>query len=141
MKLKYLFAFLIFILNYSNSFAQFNYNNKLETNNGIEISYKVVHANFFDKESPAQLRIKFKNTNQFFAIIKFQIEYSTGMQNRYKSENLEICIPSKGTKAGKPSGLVFELKTNDINIFNSQEAEWEFTQFEVKEIDNCKSFK
>ncbi|MCK9254515.1 MAG: hypothetical protein GX793_02985 [Bacteroidales bacterium] len=125
------------LINYS-SFAQFNYKNKLENKNGIEISYKIVHSKFFNKESPAQIRLKFKNTNDYPANIKFEIEYSTGFTHRYKSEIIEICIPAKSTKAGKPSGLVFELKTNDINIFNNEDSEWEFTRFDVEKTETCK---
>ena len=119
--------------------AQFGYKNQLETNKGINVSYKVVHEKKSKKDSPAQIRIKLKNTNDYPVIIRFKIEYSTGFTTRYSSEGIEICIPKKSVKAGKLHGLVFELKTNDIEIFTKDNAEWEFTMFEVTKTENCKS--
>ncbi|MDD3740381.1 MAG: hypothetical protein PHH30_04000 [Bacteroidales bacterium] len=119
--------------------AQCAYKNQLETKNGVNVYYKVVHEKHFKKDSPAQLRLKFKNTNDYPVIIRFKIEYSTGYTTRYTSEGIEVCIPKKSVKAGKLHGLVFELKTNDIEIFSKEDAEWEFSMFEVTQTENCKS--
>ncbi len=119
--------------------AQFGYKNQLETNQGINVSYKVVHEKKSEKDSPAQLRIKLENTNDYPVIIRFKIEYSTGFTTRYSSEGIEICIPKKSIKAGKMHGLVFELKTNDIEIFSKENAEWEFIMFDVTKTEKCKS--
>lgn len=119
--------------------AQCGYKNQLETKNGINVNYKVVHEKHFEKDSPAQLRLKLKNTNDYPVLIRFKIEYSTGYTTSYTSEGIEVCIPKKSAKAGKLHGLVFELKTNDIEIFSKEDAEWVFTMFEVTQTENCKS--
>lgn len=136
--MKLLVSILLFTIISSASFAQFGYKNKLEPVNGVQISYKIVHEKFSDKSSPAQIRIKLKNTNDFDVNIKFGIEYTIGLTKRYNSGSVETCIPQKSTQAGKISGLVFELKTHDVEIFKSENAEWEFTHFEVEQVDDCK---
>ncbi|HNY44036.1 MAG: hypothetical protein ACOX0V_10785 [Bacteroidales bacterium] len=123
------------------SYSQFNYKDTLETKDGIEISYKIVNAKCNDKNSPAQIHLRLKNTNDYPTNIKFEIEYSTGFTQRYKSELIETCIPPKSTKAGRASGLVFELKTNDVDIFKNEDSEWEFTIFEVEKVENCRKLK
>lgn len=136
--MKNLYLFIFSILISSALSAQFGYKNKLEQINGIEISYKVVNEKLFDKESPAQIRLKLKNTNEYPVNVKFKIEYSIGFTTSYNSGGVEICIPSKTARTGKMNGLVFELKTNDKNIFLSEDADWEFEKFEVEQIEDCK---
>ncbi len=118
--------------------AQFGYKDKLESKDGIEIGYKIVHTKHFDKESPAQLRLKLKNTNEYPVNLKFEIEYTTGMTKRYSSGGVEICFPSKTARTGKMHGLVFELNTTDVQIFSTDNAEWEFSIFDVVQIEECK---
>lgn len=132
--------FVISLVVCSTVFAQFGYKHKLEPVNGVEISYKIVHAKHFDKESPAQLRIKLKNTNSYDVSIKLSIEYSTDFTKKYSSGGVETCIAAGSSKAGTISGLAFELNTNDIKIFDSENAEWEFSLFNVEQIDDCKVF-
>ncbi len=127
-----------FLLTTSVMNAQFGYKNKMEASNGIEISYKVVHEKYFDKESPAQIRLKLKNTNEYPVNLKFEIEYSTDLTKKYKSGDVEICIPAKTARTGKMNGLVFELNTSDTGIFSSDNAEWEFIRFDVEQIEDCK---
>lgn len=138
--MKTLASIILFSIISTASFAQFGYKNKLEPVNGVERSYKIVHEKHSDKSSPAQIRLKLKNTNDFDVNIKLEIEYRTGLTERFNSGSIEICIQKKSTKAGKISGLVFELKTNDIEIFNGENAEWEFTHFDVEQIEDCKVF-
>ena len=57
----------VFIFVGISGFSQFGYKNQLDAVTGIEIKYKLVHAKTFDKESPVELRLKLKNTNDFNA--------------------------------------------------------------------------
>ncbi len=135
--MKHILFLAIFTAICTSIFAQFGYKNKLETIDGIEKSYKVVHEKFFDKDSPAQLRLKLKNTNEYDVNINFEIEYSVGLTKRYKSEHVEICIPNKLARTGKMHGLVFEIKSNDIKVFESDDADWNFIIFEVEQSEDC----
>jgi len=117
------------------SFAQFGYKNKLESVNGIEISYKIVHEKYFDKESPVQLRLKLKNTNNFNVNVNFEIQYQLDFTKKLNSGEVIIEIPRKSAKTGKMHELVFEINSNDPNIFKSEDAEWEFINFDVEEIE------
>jgi hypothetical protein len=119
--------------------AQFGYKDTLPVNSGIEISYKVVNSKLFDKNSPAQIRLKLKNTNEYAVNVKFEIEYSVDLTKSYSSGGLEICIPVKTARTGKMSGLVFELNTTDKEIFEAENAEWEFLRFDVEQIENCEN--
>ncbi len=117
------------------SFAQFDYKNKIEPIDGVEIRYKIAHQNAFDKESPVQIRFKFKNTNDYDVKINFELEYQFDLIKRYNSGEIEIEIPRKTAKTGKMHGLVFEINTNDPNIFEKENAEWEFIKFDVQKIE------
>jgi len=112
-------------------FSQFGYKYKLDPIDGVEISYKIVHEKLFDKESPVQLRFKFKNTNEDDVKILFEIEYQFDLTKRYNSGEIEIDIPRKSAKTGKIHGLVFEIESNDTKVFESENANWEFIIFEV----------
>jgi len=118
--------------------AQFGYKHQLETNNGVNINYKIVHSKHFDKSSPAQIRLKFENINEYPVNVVFEIEYSTDMTKRYGSGKIEVCIPANSAKFGTVHGLAFELNTNDIEIFNGDNAEWEFVSFVVTQTEDCK---
>jgi hypothetical protein len=136
--MKKIILFTLSLIVCSAAFAQFGYKHKLDTVNGVEISYKIVHAKHFDKESSAQLRIKLKNLNSHDVNVKFSIEYSIDFTKKYNSGGVEICIAAGTSKAGTISGLAFELNTNDIKIFEGENAEWEFIRFDVEQIDDCK---
>lgn len=113
------------------SFAQFGYKNELETVNGVEIKYKIVHENFFDKSSPVQLRLKLKNTNNYDVNVNFEIQYQFDLIKKYNSGKIQLDIPSKSAKTGKMHALVFEINSTDTKIFNTEEAEWGFLEFIV----------
>ena len=81
--MKKIILFTLSLIVCSAAFAQFGYKHKLDTVNGVEISYKIVHAKHFDKESPAQLRIKLKNLNSHDVNVKFSIEYSIDFTVRF----------------------------------------------------------
>ncbi len=131
---KFLFFLTSLILAIS-SFGQFGYKYKLEPVNGVEISYKIVHANFFDKSSPVQLRLKLKNTTDFDVNISFKIEYQFDLTKTFQSENLLIEIPRKSAKTGKFHGLIFEIDSDDPKVFDSDNADWEFIEFKVNKAD------
>jgi len=134
---KYFLVLILIITSFAVQ-AQFGYKNSLESIDGIEIKYKVVNEKMFDKSSPAQLRLKLKNTNDYDIKLNFEIEYQIDFTKKYQSGNIEIDIPRKSAKTGKMHGLVFEIKSNNKNIFNSDDKEWIFTTFEVKKIEELK---
>ncbi len=133
--MKKYFLILILIITSTVANAQFGYKNSLDPIDGVEIKYKVVNEKFFDKSSPAQLRFKLKNTNEYDIKLNFEVEYQMGFTKKYQSGNIEIEIPKKSAKTGKMHGLVFEIESNDKNIFESEDAEWIFTKFEVEKIE------
>lgn len=116
-------------------FAQFGYKNKLKSVEGVEISYKIVHEKFFDKESPVQLRLKLKNTNDQDVNISFEIQYQFDLTKKYNSGKIEIDIPRKSAKTGKMHALAFEINSTDNKVFDAENAEWEFLEFEVKQSE------
>ncbi len=130
---KLTFIFLSLFISLS-AFAQFGYKYELKSIEGIEIKYKIVHEKFFDKDSPVQLRLKLKNTNEHDVNVNFEIEYQFDLTKKYKSGNIEIEIPAKAARTGKWHGLVFEIKSNNKEIFDNENAEWEFVIFEVKKM-------
>ena len=137
--MKYVLAIFSLIIISTGVFAQFGYKNSLETKEGIEIKYKVVHEKFFDNESPVQLRLKLKNTNDYSVNLNFEIEYQIDFTKKYQSGEITLEIPRKSAKTGKMHGLVFEINSTDKNVFDSDDAEWIFTIFEVerlKELEN-----
>ncbi|HOZ31038.1 MAG TPA: hypothetical protein PLL66_08990 [Bacteroidales bacterium] len=137
--MKKLLCLSVFIITAIITYGQFGYKDHIEKIDGIDIGYKVVHEKHFDKDSPAQIRLKIKNNLAYSVTIRFKIEYSTGFTTSYTSEGIEVCIPNGSAKFGKMHGLVFELKTNDIEIFSKEDAEWEFSMFEATQTENCKS--
>ncbi|MDD2636280.1 MAG: hypothetical protein PHW82_12390 [Bacteroidales bacterium] len=130
--MKKQFLILILITTTIVANAQFGYKNSLDPIDGVEIKYKVVNEKLFDKSSPAQLRFKFKNTNEHDIKLNFEIEYQMDFTKKYQSGNIEIDIPKKAARTGKMHGMVFEIQSNDKNIFESDDAEWFFTIFEVE---------
>lgn len=133
--MKYVIAIFSLLIISITALAQFGYKNSLETIEGVEIKYKVVHEKFFDKESPVQLRLKLKNTNDYLINLNFEIEYQSDFTKKYQSGEISLEIPRKSAKTGKMHGLVFEINSTDKNVFNSDDAEWIFTNFEVKKIE------
>ncbi|MDD2387871.1 MAG: hypothetical protein PHP52_13930 [Bacteroidales bacterium] len=133
--MKKYFLILVLIITSIAANAQFGYKNSLEPIDGVEIKYKVVNEKMFDKSSPAQLRFKFKNTNEYDIKLSFEVEYQIDFTKKYQSGNIEIEIPEKSAKTGKMHGMVFEIKSNDKNIFESDNAEWIFTKFAVEKIE------
>ncbi|MDD4149590.1 MAG: hypothetical protein PHE33_06135 [Bacteroidales bacterium] len=131
---KYFLVLILIITSFAVQ-AQFGYKNSLEAIDGVEIKYKVVNEKMFDKSSPAQLRLKLKNTNDYDIKLNFEVEYQIDFTKKYQSGNIEIDIPRKSAKTGKMHGLVFEIKSNNKNIFKSDDAEWIFTTFEVEKIE------
>lgn len=119
------------------AYSQAFYKNEIKSKDGIEIKYKINHTKMFDKNSPVKLSLKLKNTNNYDVNLGFEIEYSTGFTTRYKSGNVDICIPGRMTRKGKANGLAFELNTNDKDIFSSDDTEWEFTKFDIKQTEKC----
>ena len=121
-------------------FSQFGYKQKLDSaKNGIEISYKVVRSKKFDKNSPLELRFKFKNTNDFDLSVHFKIEYRKGFTERKTSSPYALCLKKHQSKYGRVHGLAFEIDSKNIKVFENDEMEWEFINFYVIPIDfKCK---
>jgi hypothetical protein len=131
------YILIIFALFYNTSNGQLFYKNKLEPRDGIEIKYKVRHVKMFDKNSPVMLCLKLTNTNDSDVNLKFEVEYSTGFTTKYKSGEVDICIPKNMTRRGKARGLAFELNSTDKNILASEDIEWEFTTLKIDKIEKC----
>jgi hypothetical protein len=129
--------FLITTLISISAFSQFGYKYQMETVDGIEIKYKVVHSKFFDKSSPLELRLKLKNTNDYDVNLDFEIQYSIDLTKKYKSGSVNICIPRKSARTGKMHGLMFEIIGDDPKLFESDDADWEFIQFEIEQTEDC----
>jgi hypothetical protein len=130
---KAIFIFFALVITLS-SYAQFGYKHKLDPVGDVEISYKIVHEKFFDKESPVQLRLKLKNTNDYDLTLNFEIQYQFDLTKKYNSGEVEIEIPRKSAKTGKIHGLVFEINSTDPKVFESENAEWEFLKFNIEMI-------
>lgn len=135
--MKKIIILILSLLSTAYLFTQNKFITLAETTNNIEVSYKISHLNFFDKNSPAVMIFKLKNNNSFDVQVSLQIEYHIGISKKYKSEIVNVCIPSGRIIGGRMHGLMFELKTTDLNIFDSEENEWFFSIFKVEQIEKC----
>jgi len=113
------------------------YTDMKEAIDGVEISYKIVHEVASDVTSPAELRLKFKNTNDYAVNITFQLGYSSGMAQDTEGEVMSICINKNANKMGKIDGLNFEFPEEHARYLEIHKAKWNFLTFEVEEVEKC----
>ena len=133
LKLSFKISLLLSIMLISvSAFAQFGYKHKLDPNSGLEIKYKYAHEKIFNKNSPLNLRIKIKNTNNYDVNLSFIVIYEKGIATQFESELISIDIKSGRARTGKWHGLNFETGYNSEEKLKSDEFTWHFDTFEVK---------
>lgn len=114
--------------------AQFGYKNEYKTIEGIQISYKWSHSQWWKKESPLQLRFKIKNTNNYKVSSKFELVYMLDHVVKFQSGELESEIKSGKSLIGKINGFYFETKKLKNSEILSDDFEWDFLSFEVSKL-------
>ena len=137
--MKKLLVLLIATSIVATAFGQGGYNDQLDPIDGVNISYKIIHDVASDETTPAELRLKFKNTNDYAVNISFQIGYSEGMTSSSESEVIVICIPKMASRMGKIHGLNFSVSQEFAKYMTTDKDNWEFISFDVEEIDKCEN--
>lgn len=117
--------------------AQFGYKENYKTTEGIHINYKWTHSKFLNKQSPLQLRLKIKNTNDYDVDMSFQVAYLIRHIVQFTSPEIEICIPAGRARTGKWHGLYFQAEEVSNDTIRSDVFDWELLELEISKTDAC----
>jgi len=135
-KISLLICIVLLIVCSNNSNAQIRYS-ELDTIDNVVVSYRWQRSNIFDKESRTILNLRLENNNEYPANITFQVGFYVSSRLKHGSEEIEKCLTAGETKRGGSANLRFQYEKFTREDIESDEFDWEFLIFDVKEVERC----
>lgn len=134
--LAYFFLFLIVGYNvFGQSTAEKQIPIKTE---GLEISYKWKHTNFFSKKSPLMLNVKAKNANDFCVKLYIKVNYYKSGILSEESDTIINCIEPFKSIQGCKYGMNFSAGSFSNAEINSPDFSFEIIPLEIIKMRSCK---
>ncbi len=107
------------------------------TKNGVAIDYKWSHSIPFNKNSPLELRLRIRNTNEHAINTVFEVDFYMGPVIAESSQRVELCILPGRWKTGRTNGVYFQTLSLTNDQIRSEDFKWEINKITVEKIDEC----
>lgn len=132
-----LFALMLFAFSGTTSLAQDTPYLQKMTEEGVEIDYKWSHTRLFNKNSPLELRLRIKNTNEHAVKIVFSVDFYMKLKLTESSEDVELCILPGKWKTGRTNGVYFQPANLTNKQIRSDDFHWEINEITVEVTESC----
>lgn len=134
---KSFFVLLLVLIGYQ-SFSQQTIDNNSLIKEGIQISFKWKHSNFFNKKSPYQLNLVVNNTNNYDVRLSFKLYYYKSGIIQYESDTIQNCMKALQTIKGNKYGLNFSVAGFTNDEIYSKDFSFEIIPIENLKMRSCK---
>lgn len=104
---------------------------------GVEVDYKWSHTKLFNKNSPLELRLRFKNTNEHAVKVVFSVDFYMNLKLTESSEDVELCILPGKWKTGRTNGVYFQPDNLTNKQIRSDDFHWEINEITVEVTETC----
>ncbi len=110
----------------------------IQSNEGVEFSYKWKNSKFFDKTSPLVLVVKVKNSNNYAVEVTYTVDYFWQGITKASSDEKVVCVKQKKAIVldGRKQGFDTGNFTNDEIL--SENFIMELNGIKVEKTDLCK---
>lgn len=132
-----LFVLILFAFNVTRSLAQDTPYLQKMIKDGVEVDYKWSHTKLFNKNSPLELRLRFKNTNEHAVKVVFSVDFYMNLKLTESSEDVELCILPGKWKTGRTNGVYFQPENLTNKQIRSDDFHWEINEITVEVTETC----
>jgi hypothetical protein len=131
------FTFILFVFAGTTALAQDTPYLKKMIADGVEVDYKWSHTKLFNKTSPLELRLRFKNTNEHAVKVVFSVDFYMNLKLTESSEDVELCILPGKWKTGRTNGVYFQPENLTNKQIRSDDFHWEINEITVEITETC----
>jgi hypothetical protein len=136
-KIFFIAAMLLFGAFTLETFAQSNPYQEFKTVDGVVIDYKWSHTKLFNKNSPLELRLRIRNTNEHAVSVVFSVDFFYKLRLTESSEDVELCILPGKWKTGRTNGVYFQPDQLTNKQIRSEDFHWDTSDMTVEVIETC----
>lgn len=138
--MKNIFFFLtilVFTLSNIELGAQRNPYQELKTVDGVVIDYKWSNSKPLNRNSPLELRLRIRNTNEHAVKVVFTVDFYMKLKLTETSEEVELCILPGRWKTGRTNGVYFQPENLTNKQLRSDDFHWDINDMTVVMIETC----
>jgi hypothetical protein len=120
----------------SSAVAQRGYT-EFKTEEGVAVMYRWQRAQFFNRDSDAVLNLRVTNENEYPVNWTYSVIFYHDKMAMHESADTTLCIQPGQSKRGAFAGLRYTVDGLKLSDVESDIFEWEFSVFDVEEVEDC----